>query len=137
LAYQNRGLVRRRIGDTRGAIEDFNIAIRLDPLDADPYYNRGLARYELGDRMGAIADYTEAIQRNPDHVFAYYDRAGIYAADNNLAAALDDFQQAAKLCLDAGRTRCYEDAQYQIRQLQAQEASNPLPEQETSSLDQD
>ncbi|TVQ22525.1 MAG: tetratricopeptide repeat protein [Leptolyngbya sp. DLM2.Bin15] len=136
-AYQNRGLVRRRIGDTRGAIEDFNIAIRLDPLDADPYYNRGLARYELGDRMGAIADYTEAIQRNPNHVFAYYDRARLHATEDNITAALDDFQQAAKLCLDAGRTRCYEDAQYQISQLQNPDASNPIPAQEPINLDQD
>jgi tetratricopeptide (TPR) repeat protein len=124
LAYQNRGLVRRRIGDTRGALEDFNIAIRLDPTDPDPYYNRGLARYELGDRQGAIADYTEAIQRNPGHVFAYYDRAALFAADGDIAAAIADFQQAATLCLDAGRTQCYEDAQFQIRQLQAQDGGS-------------
>jgi serine/threonine-protein kinase len=117
LAYQNRGLVRRRIGDTAGAIEDFNIAIQLDPDDPDPYYNRGLARYELGDRMGAIADYTEAIRRNSNHVFAYYDRGLLYVEDGDTEAAIADFRRAATLCLDSGRTACYEDAQFQLNQL--------------------
>jgi serine/threonine-protein kinase len=119
LAYQNRGLVRRRIGDFTGAIEDFNIAIRLAPDDPDPYYNRGLARYELGDQMGAIADYTEAIQRNPDHVFAYYDRALVHKELGQIEEAIADLQQSAKLCLDSGRRGCYDDAQYQLSQLQS------------------
>ncbi|NJL36372.1 MAG: tetratricopeptide repeat protein [Leptolyngbyaceae cyanobacterium RM2_2_4] len=117
-AYQNRGLVRRRLGDITGAIEDFNIAIRLDPDDADPYYNRGLARSEYGDETGAIADYSEAIERNPNHPFAYYDRALSRLDAGDQEGAIADFHQSAKLCLDSGRTGCYEDAQYQIEQLQ-------------------
>lgn len=135
LAYQNRGLVRRRVGDIRGAIEDLNIAIRLDPDDPDPYYNRGLARYELGDRMGAIADYTDAIRRNPDHVFAYYDRGLMYVEANDVEAAINDFQQAAKLCLDSGRTACYEDAQYQINLLRGQTTDDASPSDPSSTFD--
>lgn len=120
-AYQNRGLVRRRLGDITGAIEDFNIAIRLDPDDADPYYNRGVARSEYGDETGAIADYSEAIQRNPNHPFAYYDRALSRVDTGDQEGAIADFHQSAKLCLDSGRTGCYEDAQYQIEQLQGAE----------------
>ncbi|MBD2464790.1 tetratricopeptide repeat protein [Oscillatoria sp. FACHB-1407] len=117
-AYQNRGLTRRRLGDLTGAIEDFNIAIRLDPQDPDPYYNRGLARYELGDQQGAIADYTAAIQRNPEHVFAHYDRALVRVEAGDQRGAIEDFQQSATLCLNSGRMGCYEDAQYQLKQLQ-------------------
>jgi tetratricopeptide (TPR) repeat protein len=119
LAYQNRGLVRRRIGDVAGAIEDFNISIRLDPNDPDPYYNRGLARMDLGDRPGAIADYTEALQRDPQHVFAYYDRGLARVEAGDIEGAIADFQQSATLCLDSGRMGCYQDAQYQLEQLQA------------------
>jgi tetratricopeptide (TPR) repeat protein len=117
-AYQNRGLARRRVGDLTGAIDDFNIAIRLDSKDADPYYNRGLVRYELGDDQGAIADYTAAIQNDPNHVFAYYDRGIARLAAEDQDGAIADFRQSAKLCLDSGRMGCYEDAQYQLDQLQ-------------------
>jgi tetratricopeptide (TPR) repeat protein len=120
-AYQNRGLVRRRLGDITGAIEDFNIAIRLDPDDADPYYNRGLARSEYGDETGAIADFSEAIERNSEHPFAYYDRALSRLDAGDKEGAIADFRQSAKLCLDSGRTGCYQDAQYQLDQLQQSE----------------
>lgn len=118
-AYQNRGLVRRRLGDTTGAIEDFNIAINLDPDDADPYYNRGLARLEVGDEVGAIADYSQAIELDPSHALAYYDRGMIYQAQENWEDAIADLEKSAKLCLDAGRMGCYDDAQYQLRQIQS------------------
>lgn len=118
-AYQNRGLARRRLGDLTGAIDDFNIAIRLDSQDPDPYYNRGLARYDLGDTQGAIADYTAAIQRDPNHVFAYYDRGAARSEAGDNAGAIADFQQSATLCLNSGRLGCYQDAQYQLDQLQA------------------
>lgn len=120
LAYQNRGLVRRRLGDLVGAIEDFNIAIRLDSDDADPYYNRGLARVELGDNVGAIADYTEALEHDPTHVLAYYDRGLTRSEMGDIPGAIADFQQSATLCLDSGKMGCYEDAQYQLAQLQQQ-----------------
>ncbi len=118
LAYQNRGLVRRRLGDLAGALDDLNIAIRLAPDDPDPYYNRGLTRSELGDELGAIEDFTSAIALNPDHSFAYYDRGLAYAKSGETEAAIEDFEQSAKLCLDLGRMQCYEDAQFQMTQLQ-------------------
>ena len=133
-AYQNRGLVRRRLGDIRGALEDFNIAINLDPEDPDPYYNRGLARLELGDIAGAVEDYTEAINRNPDHALAYYDRGIVRAESGDPLGAIADFQASAKLCLDAGRQGCYEDAKYQISQLQME--TEPIPEMDRERPDE-
>lgn len=118
LAYQNRGLVRRRQGNIEAALEDYNTAIRLNPEDPDPYYNRGLTRWELGDNVGAIADFTYAIERNPNHVLAYYDRGLVHMKTRDREQAIADFQQSAKLCLDLGRVGCYEDAQFQLQQLQ-------------------
>ncbi|MEB3358913.1 MAG: tetratricopeptide repeat protein [Synechococcales bacterium] len=118
LAYQNRGLVRRRLGDTDGAIKDFNIAIRLDPDDADPYYNRGIARLEIGDTAGAVKDFDQAIERNPDHPFAYYERALVRQERGDRIGAIADLEYSARLCLDAGMVGCYEDAQFQLSQLQ-------------------
>ena len=99
-------------------MEDYNTAIRLNPEDPDPYYNRGLTRWELGDNVGAIADFTYAIERNPNHVLAYYDRGLVHMKTRDREQAIADFQQSAKLCLDLGRVGCYEDAQFQLQQLQ-------------------
>lgn len=116
-AYQNRGLAHRRQGDLQRAIEDFNVAIRLSPEDADPYYNRGLARLDLGDRSGAVEDFNIAIQLNPSHALVYYDRGVALAKLGDRQQAIRDFEQSAKLCLEEGRTGCYQDAQYQLKQL--------------------
>lgn len=118
LAYQNRGLVRRRLGDFQGSLQDYNIAIQIAPDSPDPYYNRGLTRQAMGDSSGAVQDYSKAIAIAPDYVFAFYDRGLLQADLGNTTAALSDLRQASQLCLDLGRTGCYEDAQYQISQLQ-------------------
>ncbi|NJO43284.1 MAG: tetratricopeptide repeat protein [Cyanobacteria bacterium RU_5_0] len=55
-AYNNRGNVRRELGDNEGAIADYTRAIELDPNLASAYANRGLARHALGDSEGAIED---------------------------------------------------------------------------------
>ena len=117
LAYQNRGLVRRRVGDPQGAIQDFNIAINIDPDTPEPYYSRGLARHELGDFAGAIEDYNRALQLNSEHPFFYHDRGIAYAELGQQQAAIEDLEQAAKHCLNLGRVRCYEDAQYELGRL--------------------
>ncbi|MBE9119003.1 tetratricopeptide repeat protein [Lusitaniella coriacea LEGE 07157] len=116
-AYENRGLARLRLEDYQGAIADFNTAIQLDPQDPNPYYNRGLVRQSLGDRAGAIADYTTALEISSQYVLAYYDRGIAYLQEGKRERAIADFKQTATLCLELGRLGCYEDAQYQLRQL--------------------
>lgn len=46
--------------DYRGAIEDLDWAIQIDPQDGEAYANRGKVRADLGDFQGAIADYQQA-----------------------------------------------------------------------------
>ena len=40
-AYYKRGLVKEKLGDKTGTIEDYNQAIELNPQDAEAYNNRG------------------------------------------------------------------------------------------------
>ena len=112
--YSNRGMARAAADDFEGAIEDYTEAIRLVPNDAVAYSNRGTVYYDLGRYPDALLDYTQAIQFKEDYDIAYYKRGLIRAQLKDEAGAIADFQKAAKLCLDRGRTGCYDDAQYQI-----------------------
>jgi tetratricopeptide (TPR) repeat protein len=110
--------VRRRLNDFQGAIQDYNIAIQIDPTSPHPYYNRGLARQDLGDLTGAMADLSKAIALDPEYLFAFYDRGLLQARMGRPEQAITDLETAAQQCLDLGRVQCYEDARYQIQQIQ-------------------
>jgi tetratricopeptide (TPR) repeat protein len=73
-AYQNRGISKSKLEDKKGAMSDFDAAIRVNSQNAQAYYNRGVTRSELGDRKGAIADYDTAIRINPQYADAYNNR---------------------------------------------------------------
>ncbi|MEC4807012.1 MAG: tetratricopeptide repeat protein [Jaaginema sp. PMC 1079.18] len=117
-SYQNRGLAHYRLQNWQRAIADFNIAIQLDSEDPEAYYNRGLTRAQIGDWSGAITDYSNAIERHPGHLLAYYDLGLAYQELGEITAARKNFQTAAEICLDVGKLDCYDDALYQIEQLE-------------------
>jgi tetratricopeptide (TPR) repeat protein len=64
LAYNNRGIVKHRLGDYEGAIMDYDIALRQNSEMASAYFNRAMAREILG-RPGYENDYRIAAQLNP------------------------------------------------------------------------
>ncbi|MCI0342479.1 MAG: tetratricopeptide repeat protein, partial [Planctomycetales bacterium] len=66
----NRGGIRHRLGDLRGALEDLELAIRNDPDFPDPVAGAGAVREDMGDLDGAIRDYEEFLRRAPDHAQA-------------------------------------------------------------------
>ena len=60
------GRYRVEHGDCRGALGDFERAIRLQPLDARGYASFGLARLCLGDRQGARESFEHALRLDPN-----------------------------------------------------------------------
>jgi len=48
------------LGDTRGALEDFSAALRIDDDNATAFDNRAQVRLLLGDAQGATADWQRA-----------------------------------------------------------------------------
>ncbi|GAB4287560.1 MAG: hypothetical protein Fur0025_21130 [Oscillatoriaceae cyanobacterium] len=119
-AYSNRGLARSGAKDLVGAIEDYSEAIALSPSDAVAFNNRGKVYEEMGKHGEALVDFTQAIRLKQDYDLAYYNRGMVRLKLGDKEGAIEDLRTSGKLCLDQGKTGCYNDAQYQIRQLQPQ-----------------
>ncbi|WP_165790235.1 tetratricopeptide repeat-containing S1 family peptidase, partial [Cuspidothrix issatschenkoi] len=69
--YLIRGVVRWQLGNTQGAIDDSNLAIKINPNLAEAYSIRGTVRLQLGNTQGVIDDSNLAIKINPNSALAY------------------------------------------------------------------
>lgn len=83
--------------DYQGAIEDYNLAIQMEPDYAEAYYDRAWAKKDLGDNQGAITDYNLAIQLQPDYANSYRGRGVAKANLGDNQGAITDYDQAIKL----------------------------------------
>ena len=61
-AYINRGNAKSKLGQYFAAIADYDIAIRLNPDDANAYYNRGIAKAQLNRTWEAKQDVRTALR---------------------------------------------------------------------------
>ena len=95
--FLKKGLEKYEKKDYKGAIDDYNQAIRFKPDDAFAYINRGIAHFASGDNKAAIDDYNQAIRFKPDDAFAYYYRGLVHRYLGDYKAAIDDCDQAIKL----------------------------------------
>lgn len=96
-AFKNRGNAYDDTGDYARALEDYDEAVRINPLDADAFNSRGttytaLARYER-----AILDFDEAIRLNPTSPFAFSNRCFARGSLNQFEQALADCSEALRL----------------------------------------
>jgi tetratricopeptide (TPR) repeat protein len=79
-AFDNRGVAYRWKGQYDRSLQDYEVAIHLNPDNANAYNNRGIIYRIKGDYDRAIADYDEAIWlKNGDFPAAFYNRALAYA----------------------------------------------------------
>ena len=104
--YFTWGNTKAGLGDYKGAIADYDIAIRLKPDDAIAYNNRGAAKGDLGQHFAAIADFDIAIRLKPDDAIAYNNRGNAKDDLGQHFAAIADYDTAIRLKLD------YADAYY-------------------------
>jgi serine/threonine-protein kinase len=99
------GLNKFHRGDYRGAIQDFNQALRFNADFAEVYYYRGMSRYKKGDYLGAINDYSQVLRVNPHNAEAYNERGFVRAVLGDRWGAMQDYNQA--LQIDAKHIKTY------------------------------
>lgn len=97
LFYYNRGVARLGKKDYDNAISDFEMAISLDPRDADAYWNRGRAWFAKKEYDKAIRDYDEAVRLKPKDMMAYFLRGAAWFSKKDYDRAIKDLDQAIRL----------------------------------------
>ena len=115
----NLGIEKAEQKDYKGAIEEFNQALRINPDAANTYTSRGFVRYKLGDTQGAIADYNQAIQSDPSYARAYFNRGNIRRKLGDNHKAIADYNQA--ILLDSKYAAAYNNrgrARHELRDMQ-------------------
>lgn len=90
-SYAERGHVRMRQQNWKGALADFDKAISIDHTDADDWLNRGLVKEKLKDFNGALNDITQAIKLKSDFEKAWLCRENLMMKLNRVADALEDY----------------------------------------------
>jgi tetratricopeptide (TPR) repeat protein len=84
-------------GDLEEAIDEFNLAIELDPGLTPGYYARALVYLRLGEIPDAADDLTAVIRLDPGHADAYRYRITTDMLTGDLERAFEDSMLLAHL----------------------------------------
>lgn len=91
--YINRALTRYYRQELRGAMNDYDLALDLEPNNVLGRYNRGLLRAQVGDDNRAIEDFNVVIEFEPDNTMAVFNRALLLVQTGDYAGAEVDFDR--------------------------------------------
>jgi SpoVK/Ycf46/Vps4 family AAA+-type ATPase len=84
-------------GNYEKAIENYNMAILLNPVFSEAYFNRALCHYHLKNYDKAIEDYTKAIELDPRNPIIYNNRGDAYYRKQDYLNAIKDYDKAISL----------------------------------------
>jgi tetratricopeptide (TPR) repeat protein len=65
-----RGNAKKKKGDLTGAIEEYTLAITLNPCDPEVYFSRGNVEYDRGELDAAIADKGKKIWKRSRRLYS-------------------------------------------------------------------
>jgi len=95
--YVNRASAKMEQEDYQGAINDYTIAIELEPQDGQIRINRAIAWEKSGNYSAALKDYNKGLSLSEDLVMGFRGRGRVLAGLNRPQMALDDFTTAIEL----------------------------------------
>jgi len=97
IAWYNRANAKSDTANYKGAIEDYDQAIRVFPLYFDAYINRANAKSKISDYVGAAEDLNFVISKDSTLVNAYINRAMARTNLLDYTGALNDYGVALKM----------------------------------------
>ena len=83
--------------DNRGAIRDYNAALKLNPDLVEIYSKRGIVKLRIRKLGSAIKDFDKMIEINPEHIFAYNNRASAKGNLGDERGILEDLSKAIEI----------------------------------------
>lgn len=96
-AYKERAEAYKKEGELDRALQDYDTAIALYPIDYDAHYNRGLIYNATGAFDKAAEDFSRYIFLYPNDAGAYHNRGFAYFSMGQYKNALEDFSMAIRL----------------------------------------
>jgi len=96
--FARRGMARIALKDYRGAIDDFDAAIRIEPTYTWYYFQMGQAVLGCGDAKCAISIFDFVLDKDISDCEIYYQRGLAKIELNDYVGALADLDSSLKLC---------------------------------------
>ena len=88
------GVSKYNLKDYKGAIYDFEMAVKNQSDNWKAYRYKGDAEFEIGDYKTAVFDYTQALMINPKDLLSYKGRGETYRILGENNKALEDYNIA-------------------------------------------
>jgi curved DNA-binding protein CbpA len=90
--------------DYRGAIDQYNQAIRLNPRFVEAFLKRAEVRYKLGDDRGTLEDCRQVLELDSDYSDAYYYQGRARYRLGYSQSAIEAYNQALRFAPHNGQT---------------------------------
>lgn len=96
LAYNNLGHYYSQKNEPDKALENFNVAIQLEPNKAQTYSDRGKIYFDRGEFDLALEDYNKSLSIDPEFLDALANRGAVYGIKNQYDKAIEDLSKVIK-----------------------------------------
>jgi tetratricopeptide (TPR) repeat protein len=93
----NRGLMQMQMGNFKGALNDLELAMRIDPKAQRAIMLRGVVAARQGNHREALGFYEQAVRVGPESPEVYHSRGLTYMKLDRLDEAIFDFTRAIRL----------------------------------------
>lgn len=97
LEHLQNGIAKHKQQDFKGAIKDYDKAIKEDKTNKDAYFNRGNCELAIKDFKNAMEDFKITIELDPKFVKAFYSRASVFVSQKQYEEALPDLDKTIDL----------------------------------------
>ncbi len=88
-----RGIAKYNLGDIRGAKNDFDRSIHINPVFTNGYHYRAITESRFGDYDKALEDLQQAIELRPGNTGLYFSRGVTYFLSQRFELAVEDFDK--------------------------------------------